>query len=65
METQYPIAMITMTWPGYLMSSFYPNAKGISLFGIMTVPDITQKSEYWSGVFHEIHAVANLIKPWF
>lgn len=49
------IAMITMTWSGYLMSSFFPHSQGLDLFGIVTVPDLVEKSEEWSGFFHEIH----------
>lgn len=49
------IAMIVMTWSGYLMSSFFPHADGIDIFGLFKVPDLVEKSEEWSGFFHTIH----------
>lgn len=49
------IAMFAMTFSGYFMSSTFEHAHGISMFGLFTVPDITSKSEYWSGIFHTIH----------
>ncbi|MBL4609025.1 MAG: cytochrome b/b6 domain-containing protein, partial [Pseudomonadales bacterium] len=51
------VAMICMPLSGYFMSSTYPHSQGIDIFGLFSVPDITDKSEYWSGIFHEIHEI--------
>ena len=37
------LAMITMTWSGYLMNSTYEYVKGVDIFGLFTVPDITSQ----------------------
>ena len=49
------VAMISMTWSGYLMSSTYAYADGVDIFGLFVVPDITPKSEYWNDIAHQIH----------
>jgi len=51
------VAMISMTWSGYLMSSTYAYVDGVDIFGLFTVPDITSKSEFWNGIFHQIHSI--------
>ncbi|MBV1873547.1 MAG: cytochrome b [Gammaproteobacteria bacterium] len=51
------LAMFTMTFSGYLMSSTFPYSHGLDIFGLFTIPDITSKSEQWSGIFHEIHEI--------
>ncbi|RDE22896.1 cytochrome b [Motiliproteus coralliicola] len=55
------LSMVAMAVSGYLMSSFYEYSHGIELFGLITVPDITEKSEYWSGVFHLIHEIGGWV----
>ncbi len=50
------VAMLAMTLSGYFMSSFYPHAQGIEMFGLFTIPDITSKSEAVSGYFHTLHS---------
>ena len=49
------VAMISMTWSGYLMSSTFIYGEGIEIFGLFTVGDLTPKSEVWSGIFHTAH----------
>lgn len=49
------VAMFSMTWSGYLMSSTYAYVEGVDIFGIFTVPDITPKSEYWNAIAHQVH----------
>lgn len=49
------VSMFTMVCSGFLMSSTFPKSNGIEIFGLFTLPDITAKSEYWSGIFHTIH----------
>jgi cytochrome b561 len=49
------VAMLSMTLSGYFMNSTYLHVTGVDMFGLFTVPDITPKSEYWNGIFHEIH----------
>jgi len=51
------VAMLAMTWSGYLMSSTYAYVDGVDMFGLFTVPDIMPKSEYWNGIFHQIHSI--------
>lgn len=53
----YP-AMLAMTISGYFMSSYYPHAHDLDMFGLFTIPDITAKSEQMSGLFHSIHSTA-------
>ena len=52
------LSMFSMTISGYLMSSTYPYAQGLDLFGLITVPDITPKSEYWNGIMHTVHSIS-------
>lgn len=51
------VAMLSMTWSGYLMNSTYAYVQGVDIFGLFTVPDITSKSEYWNGIAHQIHTI--------
>ena len=51
------VAMLTMTWSGFLMNSTFPYVNGVEIFGLFTVPDITPKSEYWNGIAHTFHTV--------
>ena len=51
------VAMLTMTWSGFLMNSTFPYVTGVEVFGLFTVPDITPKSEYWNDIFHQMHGV--------
>ena len=50
------VAMLSMTWSGYLMNSTYAYVEGVDIFGLFSVPDITPKSEYWNGIAHEVHS---------
>jgi cytochrome b561 len=52
------VSMFTMAASGYLMSSTFEFSHGISIFGLFDIPDITDKSEYWNGIFHRIHEIA-------
>jgi cytochrome b561 len=51
------VAMLTMTWSGYLMNSTYAYVEGVDIFGLFSVPDITPKDEYWNGVAHQFHTI--------
>ena len=51
------VAMLTMTWSGFLMNSTFPYVNGVEIFGLFTVPDITPKSEYWNDIAHTFHSV--------
>lgn len=51
------VAMLTMTWSGFLMNSTFPYVNGVDVFGLFVVPDITPKSEYWNGIAHTFHSV--------
>ncbi len=51
------VAMFTTTFAGYLMSSFYSEAHPIDMFGLFSIPFITDKSDEISGYFHTIHSV--------
>lgn len=51
------VAILTMTWSGFLMNSTFPYVNGVEVFGLFTVPDITPKSEYWNGVASTIHSI--------
>jgi len=50
------ISMFSMVVSGYFMNSTFAYAKGINIFGLFTVPDITTKSELWNMVMHTIHS---------
>ncbi|MCW8998302.1 MAG: cytochrome b/b6 domain-containing protein, partial [Kangiellaceae bacterium] len=52
------LSMLSMTISGFLMNSTYPYVQGLDLFGLITVPDITPKSEFWNGIMHTIHSVS-------
>ena len=52
------LSMFSIALSGYLMSSFYVHGHGIDLFGLITLPDLTGKSEQWSGFFHSIHTLS-------
>ena len=51
------VAMLTMTFSGYLMSSFHPQVNGVDMFGWFTFPDLTPKSKDLSGAMHELHEI--------
>lgn len=51
------VAMLVMTWSGFLMNSTFPYVTGVEVFGLFTVPDITPKSEFWNEIFHVFHSV--------
>lgn len=51
------VAMLAMTWSGYFMNSTYAHASGIDMFGLFNIPDITEKTEYWNAICHQIHSV--------
>ncbi len=51
------VAMFTTTFAGYLMSSFYSEAHPIDMFGLFSIPFITDKSDEISGYFHRLHSV--------
>lgn len=50
------VAMLTMTWSGYLMSSAFKYSNGIEVFGLFIVPDLIPKSEFWTETFHVVHS---------
>ena len=50
------LAMLGMPVSGYLMNSTYAYAEGLDMFGLFMIPDITDKSEYWTEVTHSIHS---------
>jgi cytochrome b561 len=52
------VAMFTIAFSGYMMNSTFQYVDGLDLFGLFTVPDITEKSEYWNGVFHTVHSIS-------
>ena len=49
------VSMFSMAFSGYMMNSTYAYVEGLDMFGLFTVPDITEKSEYWNGIFHTVH----------
>ncbi len=49
------VSMISMAFSGYMMNSTYAYVEGLDMFGLFTVPDITEKSEYWNSIFHTVH----------
>ncbi|WP_438465677.1 cytochrome b [Marinomonas sp. PE14-40] len=53
------LCMVLMPLSGYLMTSTYAYSDGIDMFGLFTVPDITSKSELWTGVFHQVHSLTS------
>lgn len=50
-------AMLGMALSGYLMSSLSARSDGLSLFGLVTVPDFLGKSDFWGGIFHQMHGL--------
>lgn len=50
-------AMFATTFAGYFMSSFYSEAGPIEMFGLFTIPFITDKSDAISSIFHNIHSI--------
>ena len=52
------LSMFSMAVSGYFMNSTFPYVQGLDLFGLVTVPDITAKSEYWNDITHTIHSVS-------
>lgn len=52
------LTMFSMAFSGFMMNSTYPYVEGLDVFGLFTVPDITEKSEYWNGIFHTVHSVS-------
>jgi len=52
------VTMFSMAASGFMMNSTYPYVEGLDMFGLFTVPDITEKSEYWNGIFHTVHTVS-------
>ena len=52
------LSMFSMAVSGFFMNSTYPHVQGLDIFGLFTVPDITDKSEYWNDITHTIHSVS-------
>ena len=49
------VSMFSMAFSGYMMNSTFAYVEGLDMFGLFTVPDITEKSEYWNSIFHTVH----------
>ena len=52
------VSMFSMAFSGFMMNSTYAYVEGLDMFGLFTVPDITEKSEYWNSIFHTVHETA-------